>query len=103
VGGAGSKMIYLAICRIGVCEICAGRMILPEGDYIPERCEHCQSSEWLYGVEPQDGIRVRTGQTHVERVLNPGVKSKKRQDRARAQYQHLKPKAVDDQATSTDN
>lgn len=82
-------------------------MILPEGDYIPPRCEHCKTTDWLYGIEPDDGIRVRSGVTflprrpdgHLDRRKEPGqgAKSLKRRERARRQYQALKPKELDQQ------
>ena len=101
-------MIYLALVRMAVCEICGGDWILSEGEVLPPQCCVCGSTLWLYGVEPQDQVRVRTGLTfaprrsdgRVDRRKSPGAgaKSLKRRERARKQYRALKPKPVDDQA-----
>lgn len=87
-------MIYLALVRVAICEICSGEMHLPGGEYLPDRCVHCGSPYWQYGTQPTDGIRVRTGNAHAETTVNPGAKSLNRRERARRQWQHLKPKEV---------
>ena len=100
------SVIYLCLVRMAVCEICAGRMCLPGGDYLPEKCEHCGSTEWLYGIEPQDGIRIRTGTAFADRKpdgtrdkrKNLGAKSLLRRERARRQFKDLKPKGIDEPA-----
>lgn len=86
-------MIYLTLCRIGFCEMCTANFYLPAGDEVVEKCPVCGSSEWLYGVEPLDGVRIRMRIKTVSRKINPGAKSKKRQDRGRNQWRRFKDKA----------
>ena len=97
------RMIYLALCRIGHCEICAADFHLPPGDEVPERCSVCNSVEWLYGVEPLDGIKIRMGINRNAKVLNKGAKSKKRQDQGLRQWRRFGPKAVDSESQPKDN
>jgi hypothetical protein len=114
VDGAGAAVIVLALVRVAVCEICTEDWILPPGgDPPPATCLHCGSKDWLEGPQSQDSIRVRMGITFATRKLDgrrdrrksegAGAKSLKRRERARKQYQSLKPKAIDDSAASTDN
>lgn len=88
-------------------------MCLPDGDYIPPRCEHCQSPDWLYGIQPQDQTRIRTGTAFAPRYqdgrrdrrkqVGAGARSLKRRERARGQYQGLKPKPIDSIAEQGEN
>jgi predicted nucleic acid-binding Zn-ribbon protein len=106
-------MIFLELTRIGRCELCGGRFHLSAGIDVPERCPGCGSRHWLYGKESIESVRIRTGMTFATRKLDgrrdrresegSGAKSLKRRERARRQYQSLKPKAVDGQAASNDN
>ena len=96
-------MIYLCLCRIGFCEMCTASFYLPPGDELVEECPVCHSSEWLYGVEPLDGVRIRMGIKHVSRPINPGAKSKRRQDRGREQWRQFKGKTVDSDSQPKDN
>ena len=106
-------MILLALCRIGVCEICGITFTLPAGCYIPEKCLGCGSTEWELGVEPADGIRIRTGVTFAprrpdgrrDRRKEPGqgARSLKRQKRAQRQGQSFQPKAVDTKTEADEN
>ena len=112
--GAGTAVIVLALVRAAICEICNQQWILPPGgDPPPATCPFCKSKDWLNGIQSQDSIRVRMGITFATRKLDgrrdrrksegSGAKSLKRRERARKQYQSLKPKAIDDSAASTDN
>ena len=83
-------MIYLRVCRVGFCEICTASFHL-EAE-VPERCPVCNSTEWEWGVEPIDGIKVRMGIHRVSRKVNPGAKSLKRQVRGKQQWRQFKPK-----------
>ena len=95
-------MIELRLCRIGKCEICGGEFGLPPGCELPKTCLHCGSKDWLYGKESIESIRIRTGMTFATRKVDgrrdrrkqegAGAKSLKRRERARRQYQSLKPK-----------
>lgn len=99
-------MIVLAVVRVAICEICSSQWLLPPGgDPPPAACQHCGSTEWIEGIEPQDGIRIRTGSTFATRKPDgrrdrrkqegAGARSLKRRERARKQYQGLKPKPED--------
>jgi hypothetical protein len=88
-------MILLVVVRRAFCEVCGGYFDLPPGHEVPPICKLCGSFDWLYGPESVDGRLVRQGIKFAEKRLNPGVKSKKRQDRAKAQWRQLKPKPVD--------
>ena len=108
MGRSGGAVIYLSVVRMAVCEMCGGKFVLPEGDYVPEKCVHCGSTEWVWGVEPQDGVRIRTGVTFAprrpdgrrDRRKEPGQGSRSlvRRERARKQYQGLKPKPEESDA-----
>ena len=96
-------MIYLALVRVCQCEICGGIFHLPGGEYVVDRCVHCGSAEWQYGVQATDGVRVRTGNAHKEVTVNPGAKSLNRRERARKQWRQLKPKPLDEKAEAGDD
>lgn len=85
-------MIYLALCRIGFCEMCTSNFYLPAGDEIVEKCPTCGSSEWLYGVEPLDGVRIRMQIRKVSKPINKGAKSRARQERGRKQWRQFEPR-----------
>ena len=106
VDGAGAAVIVLALVRVAICELCNQQWTLPPGgDPPPATCPHCGSKDWLEGKQPQDSIRVRMGITFATRKLDgrrdrrksegSGAKSLKRRERARKQWQGLKPKAVE--------
>ena len=106
-------MIYLSVVRMAVCEMCGGKFVLPGEDYVPEKCAHCGSTEWVWGVEPVDGVRIRTGTTFAPRRTDgrrdrrkqagQGARSLVRRERARKQYQGLKPKPIDAEAEADEN
>ena len=105
MGGASGKMIYLELCRIAICEFCGGKAIILPGAEIPDACIHCRSGSWVYGKESIESIRIRTGMTFATRKMDgrrdrrkqegAGAKSLKRRERARKQWQSLKPKELD--------
>lgn len=98
----GRQVIFLELARIGLCESCRGLFYLPPGCELPEACLHCGAKDWLYGKESIESIRIRTGMTFATRKVDgrrdrrksegAGAKSLKRRERARRQYQSLKPK-----------
>ena len=107
-------MIVLAVVRVGICEICDQQFLLPPGgEPPPAACQFCGSTEWIEGIQPQDSIRIRTGNAFATRKPDgrrdrrksegAGAKSLKRRERARRQWQSLKPKAMDEPEPSTDN
>ena len=106
-------MIELRLCRIGKCEQCNGEFVLPSGSELPKLCLHCGAKDWLYGKESIEGIRIRTGMTFAprrpdgrrDRRKEPGqgAKSLKRRERARNQWQGLKPKPIDRAAKASEN
>ncbi len=101
-------MIYVQVIRLGVCEMCGGRMIMLTNDHTPTACEFCHSPHWQYGRESIESTRIRTGMTFANRKLDgrrdrrkqegAGAKSLKRRERARRQWKSLKPKEVLDSA-----
>lgn len=74
--------VYLAMCRIGNCEVCTGQFYI-EGD-LPRQCPHCGSLIWLYGIESKNSRLIRLGIERKDKILNKGVKSKGRQEASRA-------------------
>ena len=112
--GIGRRtMILLELTRVGCCEVCGGRFSLPPGSDFPAACPHCGSKHWLYGRESIESIRIRTGMTFAprrpdgrrDRRKEPGQGSKslKRRERARNQWQSLKPKPIDSEAEASEN
>ena len=112
MGSAGAPMILLELTRVGQCEMCAGRFYLPPGCELPKTCPHCGAKDWLYGRESIEGIRIRTGMTFAprrpdgrrDRRKEPGqgAKSLKRRERARNQWQGLKPKPEEEKYVHND-
>lgn len=85
--------IYLAFVRTGQCEICQGQFIIPDPRAIPERCIHCGSTMWLYGLRTNRGsLFIRKGMVKETKVLNKGVTSAKRQAWGKKQFRQFKPK-----------
>lgn len=75
-------MVYLAMVRVGQCEICTGQFYL-EGD-LPRQCPCCGSLIWLYGIESKNSRLIRLAIEKKDKILNKGVKSKGRQEASRA-------------------
>jgi hypothetical protein len=100
-------MIYVAVVRECVCEICSGQWTLQAGESVPKRCIHCASLDWLYGREPMDAVWIRQRVSRDSIEKNPGAKSRTRQERGRAQGRGFKPypqpKDVDEGEEPTDN
>jgi hypothetical protein len=84
--------VYVAVVRIAQCCICTQQWGLAAGEPYPDACKVCGSTEWMWGPESKDTRLIRQGISRLRRRLNPGVASKKRQDRAKAQWQGFKPK-----------
>jgi hypothetical protein len=83
--------VYLAIMRIGHCEICNEQFNLwPQKN--PDKCPACGSVDWEWGPECRESIFIRQGIQRARRRLNPGATSKKRQDHGRKQWRQFKPK-----------
>jgi predicted nucleic acid-binding Zn-ribbon protein len=85
-------VIVLVIVRRAQCEICSGIFDLEIGEKPPDGCRVCGSTDWLYGPESSDSKYIRQGIKHVKKVLNPGAKSRARQERGRKQWRQFKPK-----------
>jgi hypothetical protein len=90
--------VFLAVVRQAQCVVCSGTWYLEPGTDTPDRCIHCGSEVWEWGVESADIRRLRQGITFLPRRLNPGAASKKRQDRAKAQGQAFQPRIDDKRA-----
>lgn len=98
-------MIYLRLVRIGHCELCEQEFYMPADGQVDFPCPRCRAMNWMYGKESIESIRIRTGMTFAARRVDgrrdrrkepgQGAKSLKRRERARAQYQGLKPKPED--------
>jgi hypothetical protein len=85
-------VIVIIIVRRCLCEICGKCFDLERGEDPPEKCKVCGSLNWEEAPEIRDAIYIRKGITKNKRRLNPGAKSKKRQDQGRRQYQKFRPK-----------
>lgn len=88
-------MILIVVVRRAICEVCHGQFDLAAGEKPPKECKLCGSLLWEFGPRKSDVLRIQEGRTKVKRKLNPGAKSKKRQDRAKKQWRQLKPKPLD--------
>ena len=88
-------MIVIIIIRRCLCETCGKTFDLEFGQEPPEKCLLCGSLNWEEAPEVRDATYIRKGITKNKRRLNPGAKSKKRQDQGRRQYQKFRPKPVD--------
>jgi hypothetical protein len=84
--------VWIAIIRVAECVICQTQYHLPLNEWPPENCIQCGSSDWEWGAESRDSRFIRQRISRVERVLNPGVTSKKRQLWGKKQWQGFKPK-----------
>ena len=99
-GGESVVPIYLAVVRVAQCFFCSKQWELePQG--VPERCKFCGSPDWELGPESRDTRFIRQGIDRSRNVLNPGARSRKRQEQGRRQWQGFKPKpGVDDAENS---
>lgn len=84
--------VYIAVVRIAQCEICTEQWTLEPGERPPDKCVHCGSGDWMWGVESRDSRFVRQQITRERRSLNKGVKSRKRQEQGRKQWRRFQPK-----------
>lgn len=85
--------IYLAVVRTGMCELCSGQFIIPDPQSIPERCIHCGSTLWLYGLRTNRGsLFVRQGISTVSKELNKGATSAKRVAQGKKQWRRFRSK-----------
>lgn len=83
--------VFVKVIRLAECAICYGRWRIDNmGE--PDTCAHCGSPDWMWGVESHDVRLIRQGVSRLRRRLNPGAKSKARQDRAKAQGQAMQPR-----------
>ena len=88
-------MIYLNIVRTCICHVCSREWSLRVDDPIPEKCRWCSSPEWN-GETNRAAIAIRHGRAHNRKTINPGAKSVKNQQRAKAQWRRFKPKPVEE-------
>ena len=99
---------YLGLCTVLLLLALAARSVgqpkasfyLTAGVEIPKECPVCHSTEWEWGVEPLDGVRVRMQIRSRSKAINPGSKSLKRQERGRQQWRQFKPKPIDEKTGS---
>lgn len=87
--------IYLAIVRVGQCELCSGQFIIEEDP--PKVCPHCNTRVWLYGIAPRESSFIRQGRSFVTKTLNKGVTSAKRVAHGKKQWRQFKPKPEPDE------
>lgn len=85
-------MILIVVVRRAVCEICHGQFDLAAEEKPPKECKLCGSLLWEFGPRKSDVLRIQEGRTKVKRKLNPGAKSKKRQDRGKSQWRKFHDK-----------
>jgi hypothetical protein len=88
-------MIVLVIVRRAQCEICSGQFDLKPGQAVPGKCEVCGSEDWLYGPDSSESRFIRQGIKKRKRTLNPGAKSRTRQERGKRQWRQFKTKDGD--------
>jgi hypothetical protein len=94
--------VYLAVVRLATCEICLGQFYI-EGDGLPDRCPHCGSTMWLYGIRTdRSSAYIRKGINKTEKVLNKGVTSAKRQAHGQKQWRSFKSKDHPDNKSIND-
>lgn len=100
--------VFVAVVRIAQCTLCSGQWNL-EPQEMPERCVHCGSLDWEWGIESSDSRYIRQQISRLRKVLNPGAKSRARQQHGKSQHQAFngpdyvqKPrgKGVDEKAES---
>lgn len=84
--------VWIAVIRVAECAICSIQYHIPAGEQIPRNCISCGSPDWEWGPESRDGRFIRQRISRVEKVLNPGATSKKRQLHGRKQWRQFKPK-----------
>ena len=85
-------MIVIIVVRRCLCEICNKTFDLEWGEAPPENCRICGSLNWEAAPETRDAIYIRKGHTKGKRRLNPGAKSRARQQQGKKQWQAFKPK-----------
>lgn len=95
-------MIYLRIVRQAVCEECGETWELDPTGASPIDCPFCKSQCWN-GKADRPSVWARHGRTRKKKRLNPGAKSKKRQERAKKQWRQFKPKPVEESAKPAEN
>ncbi len=91
-------MIVIIVVRRCFCEICNKTFDLEWGEDPPENCRICGSLNWENAPETRDAIYIRKGHTKAKRRLNPGAKSRARQQRGKKQWQQFKTKPGDEPA-----
>lgn len=96
--------LWIAIIRVAECAICQIQYYVPMNEEPPVNCISCGSSDWEWGPESRDSRFIRQRISRVEKVLNPGATSKKRQLWGRKQWRQFKPKPpeVEDASEKTD-
>lgn len=84
--------VWIAVRRVVECAVCTNTHDLLLGNDPPENCIACGSSDWEWGPESRDSRFIRQRISRVDKVLNPGATSKKRQLWGRKQWRQFKPK-----------
>jgi hypothetical protein len=62
------------------------------GEEPPAKCKVCGSLNWEVAPEIRDAVYIRKGITKVSKKLNPGAKSRARQEQGRKQWRAFKDK-----------
>lgn len=84
-------MIYLRVVRQAVCDVCGDNWELNPTGKPPVDCPFCGSQCWNQTTSKAVQA-IRHGRTRKTKKLNPGAKSKKRQDQGKRQWRQFKPK-----------
>ena len=87
--------VFISVVRTAQCCICNGQWILDPMEH-PEKCIHCGSLDWQWGAESRDSAFIRQGLTRLRKSLNPGAKSRNRQQQGRKQWRRFRSKEQDD-------
>ena len=85
-------MIIIVIVRRCFCEIGNHSFDLEWGEEPPKLCKVCKSANWEEAAEIRDATYIRKGISKVDKNLNPGATSRKRQTQGRKQYQGFRSK-----------
>ena len=72
--------------------MCSEQWDLEPGSETPDKVPALRLCGWEWGPESRDTRYIRQGISRLRTVLNPGAKSRARQERGRKQFKHFKPK-----------
>ena len=85
-------MIVIIIIRRCMCETCGKTFDLEWGEDPPAKCKLCGSVNWEEAPEIRDATYIRKGITKAKRRLNPGAKSRARQEQGKRQWRKFRTK-----------